>query len=162
MTKGISEKEPDPRIVYADIIDHPHWQSKTHLHMSLYDRAAQFSPFAALTGYDDMVSEEARIVDGKIELEETVLEKLNRKLSLINDTIKDGTMPTVTITYFVPDSMKTGGRYETVTEEIRKIDAIRGKVVLCRTTGNAALNVEIDIKDILEIHGEFVDYLDAD
>ena len=60
MTKGITEKEPDPRIVYADIIDLPHHQSSTRPHMSLYDRAAQFASFAALTGYDDMVKEEAR------------------------------------------------------------------------------------------------------
>lgn len=60
MTNGITNKEPDPEIVYADIFHHPHWQSPTRPHMSLYDRAAQFAPFAALTGYEDMVSEEAR------------------------------------------------------------------------------------------------------
>ena len=60
--KELPPQEPDPRTAYGDIIDHPHWQSKKHPHMSLYDRAAQFSPFAALTGFDDMVSEEARIV----------------------------------------------------------------------------------------------------
>jgi hypothetical protein len=63
MTKGITNKEPDPEIVYADIFHHPHWQSPTRPHMSLYDRAAQFAPFAALTGYEDMVSEEARRVE---------------------------------------------------------------------------------------------------
>ena len=63
MTNGITNKEPDPEIVYADIFHHPHWQSPTRPHMSLYDRAAQFAPFAALTGYEDMVSEEARRVE---------------------------------------------------------------------------------------------------
>ena len=77
MTKGISGKEPDPRVIYADIIDLPHHQSPTRPHMSLYDRAAQFAPFAALTGYDDMVAEEARIVDNKIELSETEIDRLN-------------------------------------------------------------------------------------
>ena len=60
MTKGITGNEPDPRIIYADIIDLPHWQSPTRPHMSLHDRAAQFAPFAALTGYHEMVSEEAK------------------------------------------------------------------------------------------------------
>ena len=66
MAKGIINKEPDPRIVYADIIDLPHHQSTTHPHMSLYDRAAQFAPFAALTGYDDMITEEARKTNDSI------------------------------------------------------------------------------------------------
>mgnify|MGYP007070133937 CR=1 FL=1 len=60
MTEGIRKNEPKAREVYADIIDHPRWQSPTRPHMNLYDRAAQFASFAALTGYDDMVNEEAR------------------------------------------------------------------------------------------------------
>ena len=63
MAKGITGQEPDARIVYSDIIDMPHHQSETHPHMSLYDRAAQFAPFAALTGYEDMINEEARNVN---------------------------------------------------------------------------------------------------
>ena len=153
-------KEKNGRIVYADIIDHPHWQSPTRPHMSLYDRAAQFAPFAALTGYDDMVNEEARLVDQKIELGEAALELLNQKLNLINDVIRDGVTPTLTITYFVPDLLKAGGRYDTITEEIKRIDVARGKVVLVRTEGYGKTNVEISISDILEITGELVDYLD--
>ena len=160
MTEGIRKNEPKAREVYADIIDHPRWQSPTRPHMSLYDRAAQFAPFSALTGYDDMVNEEARTVDQKIELDETALEGLNQKLNLVNDVIRDGIHPTLSITYFVPDPLKAGGRYDTVTEEIRKIDVVRGKVVLMRTEGKAGINVEIDINNILEIHGELVDYLD--
>ena len=68
MTKGITNKEPDPEIIYADIFHHPHWQSPTRPHMSLYDRAAQFAPFAALTGYEDMVNEEARRVEKATDL----------------------------------------------------------------------------------------------
>ena len=60
MTKGITEQEPDPREVYGDIIDLPHWQSPTRPRMSLYDRAAQFAPYKTLSGYEDMVQEEAR------------------------------------------------------------------------------------------------------
>ncbi len=158
MTRRI--KEPDPRIVYADIIDHPHWQSPTRPHMSLYDRAAQFAPFAALTGYDDMVSEEARIVERKIELEEGELEALDRKLNLVNDVISAGGKPTVFITYFIPDPLKAGGRYETAVEQINRIDKDKGKVVLARTQGYGHQNVEIDMKDILEIHGELVDHME--
>ena len=82
-TKGITGKEPDPRIVYADIIDLPHHQSPTHPHMSLYDRAAQFSSFDALTGYSDMVVEEAKLTDRQMELGEHDLEILNRRLNWI-------------------------------------------------------------------------------
>ena len=160
MTKGITGKEPDPSIIYADIIDHPHWQSPTRPHMSLYDRAAQFAPFAALTGYDDMVSEEARLVDNKIELGDTELEKLNQKLILINDVIRDGLHPTVSITYFVPDPLKAGGKYDTVEDQIKNVDTVKSKLVLMRTEGYGHMNVEIDLRDILEIRGELVDYLD--
>ncbi len=65
MAQGIKGREPDPRILYADIIDLPHHQSATRPRMSLHDRAAQFSPFSALTGFSDMISEETRKTDGK-------------------------------------------------------------------------------------------------
>ena len=155
MSTNADKKDPDPRTVYADIIDHPHWQSGTRPHMSLYDRAAQFSPFAALTGYDDMVSEEARIVGRRVEPGEDELERLDRELSVIHDAIKKGTFPEVSITYFVPDPLKEGGRYETSVEQIKKIDTVRGKLVLMRTEaakGPENRHIEIDIRDILEIN----------
>ena len=151
MTRGITGKEPDPSIVYADIIDHPHWQSPTRPHMSLYDRAAQFAPFAALTGYHDMVAEEARVVENEIEPGEAGLEELNQKLNLLQDAVRGGIRPTVSITYFVPDPRKAGGKYVTAVEEIRKIDPLRGVVVLTRTEGYARQNAEIPIKDILKL-----------
>jgi len=152
VARRITDKGKDPRVVYADIIDHPHWQSKTHPHMSLYDRAAQFSPFAALTGYNDMINEEARIVDHKVELEEADLEQLNRELNLINEVIISGTLPTAAITYFIPDPLKSGGKYETVIGQIRKNDTARRKLVFMNRKGYANLNFEIDMRDILEIH----------
>ena len=160
MAKGITEKEPDPRIVHADIIDLPHHQSATRPHMSLYDRAAQFAPFAALTGYDDMVNEEARYVDQQIEQDEASLELLNQKLTLIADVIEDGMKPTVSITYFEPDTMKAGGKYVTVTEKIKKIDPVARKVILMQTVGSAGMNATIGIDRITEIHGDLVDYMD--
>ena len=160
MTKGITEKEPDPRIVYADIIGLPHHQSATRPHMSLYDRAAQFAPFAALTGYDDMVNEEARYVDQQIEQDEASLELLNQKLTLIADVIEDGMKPTVSITYFEPDTLKAGGKYVTATEKIKKIDPVARKVILMKTMGSAGMHATIEIDRITEIHGDLVDYMD--
>ena len=160
MTKGLKEGEPNGRDVYPDIIDHPHWQSPTRPHMSLYDRAAQFASFDALAGYSDMVAEEQRTTDTKVELEEYELEMLNQKLNLISDVIDDGTHPTVTITYFVPDEKKAGGKYVMAEEQIRRIDSISRQVVLMRTSGFAGMNVTIDIDKIVSIKGELVDYMD--
>ena len=152
--------KPDPRIVYADIIDLPHHQSKTHPHMSLYNRAAQFAPFAALSGYEDMISEESRETGSQEHLEDWEMEKLSQKLNLIDDVINDGHRPTLSITYFVPDEKKAGGEYQTITEQIKKIDPVRRKIVLMKQEGRGGLNVEIDIDRITDIRGELVDYLD--
>jgi len=160
MTQGLKKNEKSGRAAYPDIFYLPHWQSPTRPHMSLYDRAAQFAPFAALSGYDDMVNEEARVVDQKIELEDAAIEVLNQKLGLIADVIEDGTKPTVSITYFVPDKIKKGGHYETVTEQVKKIDTVERTVVLEKKVGIAGMNMEIRIEDILEIRGELVDYMD--
>ena len=154
MTKGITGKEPDPREVYADIINLPHHESDHHPAMSLYDRAAQFSPYAALSGYDDMVAEEARLVDRKIEPSEEDLAQLNDQLRQISDAIESGTRPEVGITYFIPDPLKAGGRYETITERIRKVDPVRQTVVLDRKTGAAGSYMTIRIGDILDIRFE--------
>ncbi len=158
MAKGITGKEPDPREVYRDIIDHPRWESPTRPPMSLYDRAAQFAPFAALSGYDDMIDEEARLVDNRIELSEEELEELNRKLSLIHESIRQGIHPAVTITYFVPDPLKPGGLYTTVSERVRRVDAANGIIRLDRKAAKAESKaksyMEIQIKDILDIREE--------
>ena len=116
MTKGLKEGEPNGRDLYPSIIDHPHWQSPTRPHMSLYDRAAQFASFDALAGYTDMVREEQRFTDSQVELQDYELQQLNQKLNLISDVIADGHRPTVTITYFVPDDKKAGGSYVDITE----------------------------------------------
>lgn len=151
MAKGITGKEPDPREVYADIIDHPHWVSPKHPPMSLYDRAAQFSPFAALSGYEEMIGEEARLVDNKIELGEEELEEVNRELGRIDEAIRQGNPPAVTVTYFIPDPLKAGGIYETVTEKVRRVDPAAGTVQLDRTVTAAGTRMEIRIEDILDI-----------
>ena len=152
-TKGISANEPDPRIVYADIIDLPHHQSKTREPMSLYNRAAQFASFDALAGFSDMIAEEARITGQKEILGDYELEILNQKLTLISDIIEDGYRPELTITYFVPDDRKAGGRYATATGIVKRVDAVY-KLVQMESGQQIAFDA------ISEIHGELVDYLD--
>ena len=159
MSKGIKEKEPDPRIVYADIIDMPHWQSPKRPHMSLYDRSAQFASYKALSGYEDMVAEEARLTDRKLELEDYELELLNQKLSLVNDIIADGHRPVLTFTVFEPDEYKDGGRYVEITDTVKRIDVTGRKVVLL-STKESGMNKSLDFDKIAAIHGELVDYMD--
>ena len=161
MAKGMTGKEPDPRIVYADIIDLPHHQSSKHPHMSLYDRAAQFASYKALSGYEDMIGEEARQTNRKIDLEEPGLDVLNQKLNLINDMLADGENPAITFTFFVADTKKDGGAYVTRTERVKRIDAVEQSVILCSANANG-INETIPIRDIVEIYGDSVDSVDSD
>ena len=96
--------------------------------MSLYDRAAQFSPFAALTGYDDAVKETARLTDTKAELDEYEKAAINERLNIIHDTLKE--QPEVYITYFLPDKKKSGGAYVTATGSVKKVDVFERIVVM--------------------------------
>ena len=92
---------------YDDIIDLPHHVSKVHPQMSIWDRSAQFAPFAALTGHDAAIKETARLTDERLELSDEVIMKLNDQLNMIRDNI--GTEQEISITYFVPDEKKSGG-----------------------------------------------------
>ena len=159
MTKGITEKEPDPRIVYADIIDHPHHQSSTHPHMSLYDRAAQFSSYKALSGFEDMIAEEARLTDREIKLEDHDLDVLNQKLSLIADVLLDGESPRITFTVFVPDENKAGGSYVEIEDRVKKVDGVNRKVILQSKRERSGINESIDFDRIADISGDLVDYI---
>lgn len=129
---------------YDDIINLPHPTSAKHPRMSLYDRAAQFSPFAALTGYDAATEETARLTDEKTELSEDAMERLNERLSLIMENI--GTNQPVTITYFVPDRKKAGGAYVSHSGIIKKIDEYEHTVIMTDKT-------VIPIAEIREIQG---------
>lgn len=120
----------DAKTEYADIIDLPHHQSTTRKHMSLYDRAAQFAAYKALSGYEDMVNEEARHTDREIELSENEIEIINCVISDINTTIENGGHPTVTITYFKPDPHKSGGCYETITGIVKRVDPVDKNLIL--------------------------------
>ena len=152
-------KNNDPRVVYADIFDLPHWRSPKHTPMSAYERAAQFSSFNALEGYEDMVGEEARIVGEQEKLTETEMEILNQKINLIADVLEDGHHPILTFSYFLNDRMKQGGSYVTMTERVRKIDAVNRKIVLYKTVGTSQRYMELDMDKIKDISGDLVSHI---
>ena len=124
---------------YDDIIHLPHPSSAKHPRMPMSDRAAQFSPFAALTGHGAAIEETARLTDRRIELTEEEKTVLDEKLRLLLETGGEGM-----ITYFLPDERKDGGAYVTKLGTIKKIDPLEGRVILTDRTA-------IPIKDILEI-----------
>jgi hypothetical protein len=126
---------PDPRVVYADIINLPRWESPTRPRMSRYNRAAQFSPFAALTGYDDIIREEARETGTWIEPGESQKEQIDWRLNEIAAAISEKQKPSVQIVYFVPDTKKDGGEYVTAKGSVRKIDPVRRRLLLANEDG---------------------------
>ena len=105
---------------YKDMLHLPHPVSATHPRMSLQDRAAQFSPFAALTGYEDALRETARLTDRFIELDEDGKQEIDRQIGYLQQHLEE-TLP-VKITYFVPDERKDGGAYHTLEGCVQKID----------------------------------------
>lgn len=105
---------------YDDIIDLPHPMSQKHPRMSMHDRAAQLSPFAALTGHGAAIAETERETAAWTDLEEDEREHLNRQLCILRDRLEE--RPEVAITYFVPDSRKAGGAYVTIRGVARKMD----------------------------------------
>ena len=148
--------------MYDDIINMPRPVSERYAPMSLYDRAAQFAPFAALSGYEDMVHEETRLVDRRIELTDEEIEINSRKLCRIAEAIGSGQKPVLSITYFVPDLLKIGGTYETIRKPIRKVDPVHQSIELEEPTGYAGSWLTIPLRDILEIHGDPVDRMEED
>ena len=130
---------------YEDIIKLQHHVSKTRPQMPMSDRAAQFAPFAALTGYDDAVKETGRLTDYKIEPEEGTLNELNAKIQLLRENLED--TPEITFTYFKPDERKAGGAYLTVTGRIKKLDDYERLIVLQDGT-------KLPMEDILDINGD--------
>lgn len=136
---------------YSDIINIPYRKSNRRQRMTYIERAAQFSSFAALTGYEDAVEETARITDRKSELSDTAIEALDRKLKIISENIKNS--PVILITYFVPDERKEGGQYRTVRGTVKKIDECLREVVL--SSGE-----QISIDEIAEIDSEIFTGID--
>ena len=132
---------------YDDIINLQRPISK-HPKMSLYQRSAQFAPFAALTGYEDAIYETARLTNERIELDEESKSILDNKIQIIKEQIS--TRPTISFTYFIPDLKKDGGKYVTVTGIVRKIDEYRQIIILEDKT-------EIPINEIISIMGTIVE-----
>ena len=128
---------------YDDIINLPRHVSDKHPHMSIHDRAAQFAPFAALTGHSEAVSETARYVDEKIDLGEDAIKEIQDALNYIQERISQS--PQVTITYFVADGRKRGGRYVTETTTVKLINDLEQTVHL-----NSGVTVKYD--NIYEIN----------
>ena len=127
---------------YDDIINLPHHVSQKHPQMSIHDRAAQFAPFAALTGHGEAIAETARLTDRKIELDDYEKMKLDEKLLILQEHIME--MPEISVTYFCPDEKKEGGKYVTVTKALRKINDMERTLLM-------EDGMQIRIEDILEV-----------
>lgn len=130
---------------YDDIIDLPHHVSKTHKHMSNLDRAAQFAPFAALSGHEDAIIETARRTNEKLILDESELELLDRKIQIIEENLESKQL--IKIMYFQPDHKKNGGSYISIEGVVKKIDEIENLLVMDSLQ-------KISIDDIYRIDGE--------
>ena len=133
---------------YDDIINMKHYSSPNRPRMSRVKRAAQFAPFAALTGYDAAVAETARLTDKKHELTEDESIIISIQLQILSENADS--KPEVTITHFVPDSRKNGGAYEKNMGNVKRVNKEEMKVIF--TNGTA-----IDISDICRIEGEIFD-----
>ena len=136
---------------YKDIIDLPHHQSLRRPRMAMIDRAAQFSPFAALTGHNDAIIETARLTDRKIELDEGTKSIINEKIQMISDFLFE--KPTVTLTHFEPDIKKEGGTYLNTTGTVKRIDEFKREIIL--TDGRIIL-----IEHIYDIESDLFKYME--
>jgi hypothetical protein len=123
---------------YDDIINLPHHVSSRHPQMSMMNRAAQFAPFAALTGHAAAIEETARLTDSQMELADEDSEILNQKMAYLREVINEH--PKIVVTYFEPDKRKAGGAYKTIEGQLQNIDDYSqclvmrdGKVVFIRS-----------------------------
>ena len=135
---------------YEDIVNLPPHISKKHPQPTMLERAARFAPFAAITGYEEMVLEEARVTDERIELDEGTLAMLNEKLNIIHDSLDSE--PVIKITYFEPDKRKSGGAYVSVTGTVKRIDEYERLVIM--SDGK-----KIRIDEIFGLEGKLFDSL---
>ncbi len=137
---------------YDDIINLEHHKSKKHPPMSLYARSSQFAPFAALTGYEELVTETARETDEKIELDDEFKKILDEKIQILSEQIKKH--PQIKFTYFIPDSLKNGGSYVNIDGIVKKIDFYNQNILLEDKT-------TIPINDIIDISGNIFSFFEA-
>ena len=129
--------------------------------MSLHDRAAQFTPFAALTGFDGVIAETGRQTERRVELSESEKALLDRKFARIVDCLQQGQHPTVTVEYFEADVRKDGGAYRQCSGEVKKIDLFERTIVFveenCRSGGKT-----IPMYDVVDVRGEALEALEDD
>jgi hypothetical protein len=137
---------------YEDMLDLPHPVSRVHPQMPLKDRAAQFAPFAALTGHGDAIAEQARLTDARPQLDETMQADLDGKMQLIRESLHR--QPVVTVTYFVPDERKSGGSIHQVSGTVKRILMYEHQLVLTDGT-------QIPIDDILGIEGALFRFMEG-
>ena len=138
---------------YEDIVNLPRPVSKKHPQPPLSERAARFAPFAAITGYEEMVLEEARVTEEKIELDECALILLDKKLNILQNYLSQS--PKITVTYFVPDKKKTGGAYRTIIGTAKRIDQYKKLLIMNDDR-------KIQIEDIYKLESELFRSLDFD
>lgn len=136
---------------YLNIINMPHHVSKIHPQMSRYERSAQFAPFAALTGYEDVIEEEGRLTDSRVEINEEAKFILDTKMQILMKNIDSN--PVVLITYFIPDKLKDGGKYETISDNIKKIDILKHTII----TNNGTI---IPANEIVDMQSEIFNKID--
>ncbi len=126
---------------YDDILYLDRPISKNHPQMSIYDRSAQFAPFAALVGYDEAIKEQARTVDSKVELEIDKVEEINKTIAFLS--INEDQHPSISVTYFLKDKVKNGGNYLQYSGRLKRIDTLEKELVFP--------NKKIKFKDIVDI-----------
>ena len=136
---------------YDEIMGLPHHVSKTRPQMPMSDRAAQFAPFAALTGYDAAIKETRRLTDERIELDVEALSALDMKYQLLMEALDEA--PEVTIAYFRPDERKAGGKYVSAVGAVKKIDDFERRITMQD-------GAKIPMDDVLSIEGELFSVLE--
>ena len=136
---------------YNAIMNRQHHVSKTRPQMPMSDRATQFAPFAALTGYDSAIKETGRLTDERIEPDEEALTALDMRYQLLMDALDDA--PEVSITYFQPDERKAGGKYITATGVVKKVDDFERRITMQD-------GAKIPMDDVLSIDGELFSSLE--
>jgi TPP-dependent indolepyruvate ferredoxin oxidoreductase alpha subunit len=146
MVEDKKDKHP-----YQDIMNLKHPVSTNHEHMSVHDRAAQFSPFAALTGFEGAIKETARLTDHKMELDETAKIILDEKLRILQEHLSK--QQEIEFEYFRSDELKAGGSYVTVRGAVKKIDTHQREVVMIN-------GIRIPIEEIVDIRSDIFQVMD--
>lgn len=136
---------------YDKIINLPHYEPKYHQRMSIYNRAAQFAPFAALTGYEDAVAETGRLTENEKLLNDDLKNVIDMKLQIVEEHIKDN--QSINVLYFVKDKRKDGGKYIEYSGNVKRIDKISQEIIFKD-------NTKICFDKILDIKAEFIKEID--